>query len=69
LLRATKAKLVILGANMQSVHGASTKKGMEEIDRAVELVVLDENFGAQDPGEAATKLLNTIRIRAAGIAS
>jgi anti-sigma B factor antagonist len=69
LLKATKAKLVVLGANMQSVHGTSTKKAMEEIDPAVGLVVLDEGFGAQDPGEAATKLLETIRSRTEGTAA
>lgn len=69
LLRATKAKLVVLGANLQSVHGVSTKKAMEEIDPAVSLVVLDEGFGAQDPGDAATKLLETIRSRTAGNAA
>jgi anti-sigma B factor antagonist len=66
LLKATKTKLVVLGANLQSVHGASTKKAMEEIDPAVSLIVLDESFGAQDPGEAATKLLETIRSTTAG---
>jgi anti-sigma B factor antagonist len=69
LLKATKAQFVVLGANMQSVHGASTKKAMEQIDPAVSLVVLDEGFGAQDPGEAATKLLETIRSRTAGSAA
>jgi anti-sigma B factor antagonist len=69
LLKATKARLVVLGANMQSVHGASTKKAMEEIDPAVSLVVLDEDFAAQDPGEAATKLLETIRSRTPGDSS
>jgi anti-sigma B factor antagonist len=68
LLKATKAKLVVLGANMQSVHGASTKKAMEEIDPAVSLVVLDEDFAAQNPGQAITNLLETIRSRAAEIA-
>jgi anti-sigma B factor antagonist len=67
LLKATKAKLVVLGANMQSVHGASTKKAMEEIDPAVSLVVLDDDFGAQNPGEATAKLLETIRSRTAGV--
>jgi len=66
LLKATKTKFVVLGANLQSVHGASTKKAMEEIDPAVSLIVLDESFGAQDPGEAATKLLETIRSTTAG---
>jgi anti-sigma B factor antagonist len=69
LLKATKARLVVLGANLQSVHGASTKKAMEEIDPAVSLVVLDDGFGAQDPGEAAMKLLETIRSRTAGSAA
>ena len=61
LLKATKAKLIVLGANLQSVHGVSTKKVIEEIDSEVSLVVLDEDFAAQNPGEAATKLLETIR--------
>ena len=67
LLRATKAKLVVLGANMQSVHGISTKKALEEIDPAVSLVVLDADFAAQNPGESATKLLETIRSCTAGM--
>lgn len=69
LLKATKAKFVVLGANMQSVHGVSTKKAMEQIDPAVSLVVLEEGFGGQDPGEAATKLLETIRSMTAGSAA
>jgi anti-sigma B factor antagonist len=69
LLKATKAKLIVLGANMQSVHGTSTKKAMEEIDPVVSLVVLDEDFAAQDPGEGATKLLETIRSRIPGDSS
>jgi hypothetical protein len=41
---------------------------MEEIDPAVSLVVLDEDFAAQNPGQAITNLLETIRGRAAEIA-
>jgi anti-sigma B factor antagonist len=63
LLKATKAKLVILGANMQSVHGASTRKAMEEIDPTVSLLVLDEDFAAQDPGKATARLLEAIHSR------
>lgn len=66
LLKATKAKLVVLGANLQSVHGETTKKAMEAIDPGVSLLVLEEDFDAQDPGEAATKLLETIRSRTPG---
>jgi anti-sigma B factor antagonist len=61
LLKATKAKVVVLGANLQSVYGASTKKAFEEIDPAASLIVLDSGFGAEDPGQAATKLLGMIR--------
>ncbi len=65
LLKATKAKVVVLGANLQSVYGASTKKAFEEIDPAASLIVLDSGFGAEDPGQAATKLLGMIRSTAA----
>ena len=65
LLKATKAKLIVVGANMQRVNGVSTSKAFEAIDPAVSIVVLDEGFGAQDPGEAATGLLEIIRHRTA----
>lgn len=45
---------------MQSVYGRPTRKVLEEIDPAVSLIVLDESFATQDPGEAAEKLLNSI---------
>lgn len=63
LLKATKAKLIILGANLQWVYGTSTNKAFEEIDPTASLVVLDADFGARDPGEAASKLLEIIRSR------
>ena len=50
LMKATKAKLVILGAKQQSVHGVPAKKLFEEIDPSVSVVVLDENFEKLDPG-------------------
>ena len=53
----------MLGANLQTVFGVSTKQAMEEIDPAVSVLVLDEDFAAQDPVEAATKLLEAIRSR------
>lgn len=61
LLKATKAKLVVLGASLETVHGVSTKQAMEEIDPAVSLIVLDADFAAQDPGLAATRMLEAIR--------
>jgi len=60
LLKATKAKLVVISARMQSVHGQPTRKVLEAIDPAISLLILDENFATQDPGEAAEKLLSGI---------
>jgi len=61
LLKATKAKLVIVSARMQAMYGKPTRKVIEEIDPAVSLIVLDEDFSSQDPGEAAERLLNNVR--------
>lgn len=58
LLKATKAKLVLISSRMQSVYGKPTRKALEEIQPGITLMVLDENFASQDPGEAAEKLLN-----------
>jgi hypothetical protein len=65
LLKATKAKLVVVSARMQSVHGKPTRKVLEEIDPTVSLLILDENFANQDPGEAAEKLLSCVGSRLA----
>jgi len=69
LLKATKAKLVILGENLESVHGTSTTRAFSGIEPAASVIVLDSGFGARDPGEAATKLLEMIRTRTAGQSS
>jgi hypothetical protein len=60
LLKATKAKLVVISARLQSVHGKPTRKAFEEIDPSVTLLFLDDNFASQDPGEAAEKLLSGV---------
>jgi anti-sigma B factor antagonist len=60
LLKATKAKLLIVSARMQSVHGKPIRKVLDEIDPTISLLVLDENFATQDPGEAAEKLLSAV---------
>ncbi|MGA8866978.1 MAG: STAS domain-containing protein [Candidatus Sulfotelmatobacter sp.] len=60
LLKATKAKLVLISAHMQSVYGKPARTLFEEIDPAVSLHILDEDFATQDPGEAAEKLLSGI---------
>lgn len=61
LLKATRAKLVILGAHMQAVHGKPARKILEAADPGVSLLILDERFSQDDPGEAAMKLLEGIR--------
>jgi len=61
LLKATKAKLVVLGSSMQSMHGTPTRKALEEIDPTVSFLVLDADFAAGDPAEAARKLLESVR--------
>jgi len=60
LLKATKAKQVVTASHMQSLHGQSTRQLLQEIDPSVSLLVLDEDFATQDPGEAAEKLLSGI---------
>lgn len=60
LLKATKAKQVVLSARMQSVYGKPTRKLLEDIDPAVKILILDEDFASQDPGEAAEKLLSQL---------
>jgi anti-sigma B factor antagonist len=60
LLKATKAKRLVISAHMQSVHGRSTRQVLHEIDPAASLIILEENFATQDPGEAAAKLLSGI---------
>ncbi len=60
LLKATKAKLVVVSSHVQSAHGKSLRRVLDEIDPAVALLVLDENFAAVDPGEAAEKLLSSV---------
>jgi anti-sigma B factor antagonist len=66
LLKATKAKVVVFSAGIQAQRGKSLEKTLQDIDPSVSLVVLDENFAGQDPGEAAEKLLSDVaRVSAA----
>ena len=67
LLKATKATMVVISARMQSVYGKPTRKALQEIDPAVSVFVLDENFATQDPGEAAEKLLSGVSSRLAAL--
>lgn len=60
LLKATKAKVVVLSSHLQSCHGHSTVRLLREIDPSVCIMLLDPNFANQDPGEAAEKLLASL---------
>jgi anti-sigma B factor antagonist len=60
LLKATKAKLMVLPAHLQSVRGKVVRKILDEIDPGVPLLVLEEDFASKDPGEAAEKLIADI---------
>jgi hypothetical protein len=60
LLKATKAKLLVISAHLQLCHGQPTKKMLEEIDPEVSIMFLDEGFGSGDPGDSAEKLLTAI---------
>jgi anti-sigma B factor antagonist len=60
LLKATKAKLVVVSSKLQAVRGKPIRAALQEIVPDVAVIVLDENFAGQDPGEAAEKLLNSL---------
>lgn len=66
LLKATKAKLVILGANLQTIRGKPSTKAFEEIDPSISFILLDKDFDRQDPGECASQLLENIKNTALG---
>lgn len=57
LLRATKAKLVVISARVQCLRGRPVRQALQEVSPNVQFLVLDENFASGDPGEAAEKLL------------
>jgi anti-anti-sigma factor len=60
LFKAMKPRLVLVSARMQSVYGKPVQKILQEIDPEASILILDENFATQDPGEAAENLLNKI---------
>jgi len=60
LLKATKAKLVVVSARMQIVRGRPIRQALQEIVPDLQILTLDDNFASQDPGEAAEKLLNDV---------
>lgn len=69
LLKATKAKLVVISGKIQAVRGKPIRQALEEVIPDVKFLVLDENFASQDPGEAAEKLLADVTAMLAPAAS
>lgn len=60
LLKATKAKLVVVSSRIQSLRGRPVRQALQEIVPDVQMLVLDESFASGDPGEAAEKLLQDV---------
>ena len=60
LLKATKAKQVVLSAKMQTVYGKPTVKMLEEIDPTLKVVDAGGEFRRAGSGEAAEKLLSCV---------
>ena len=60
LLRATKAKLVVVSSRIEIVRGHPLRQALQEIVPDVQILTLDEHFANQDPVEAAEKLLNDL---------
>lgn len=60
LLKATKAKLVIVSGKIQMLRGRPIRTALQELVPDVRLLVLEENFAGQDPGEAAERLLSEV---------
>src|ERR1700690_3085415 len=65
LLKATKAKLVVVSSRMQSIQGMPTRKAFEEFDPTFSILILDENFAARDTGKAGETHLSDVGIRLA----
>ena len=60
LLKATKAKLVVISVRIRIVRGRPIRQAFQEIVSDVQILTLDEEFATQDPGEAAEKLLKDV---------
>jgi len=60
LLRATKAKLVVVSSRIQIVRGRPLRQALQEIVPDVQILTLDDHFATEDPGEAAEKLLTDV---------
>jgi anti-anti-sigma factor len=60
LLKATKARLVVVSSRIQCLRGKPVQAALQETLPNVGILTLDENFATQDPGEAAEKLITEV---------
>ena len=60
LLRATKAKLVVVSSRIQIVRGRPFRQAFQEIVPDIQILTLDDHFATDDPGEAAEKFLKDV---------
>jgi hypothetical protein len=60
LLRATKARLVVVSSRIQSLRGKPIRVAIQEILPDAGILTLDEDFATRDPGEATEKLLSDV---------
>jgi anti-sigma B factor antagonist len=60
LLKATKAKLVVISSRIQAIRGKPIQQALREVSPDVRFLILEENFHTQDPGDVAEKLLHDI---------
>ena len=60
LLKATKARLLIVSARIQMLRGKPVRTVLQDIVPDIQSLVLDDSFAALDPGEAAEKLLKDV---------
>jgi anti-sigma B factor antagonist len=60
LLKAMKAKTVVLSITAFAMDGRSAQDVLRQIDPGIRFVLLDDNVATQDPGEAAEKLLASL---------
>lgn len=60
LLKATKAKVVVLSGRIQMLRGRPIRQAFQELVPDARFIVLEDNFHTQDPGEAVEKLMNAV---------
>jgi anti-sigma B factor antagonist len=61
LFKTTKPRVVILGARVQTPHHKCAADLFGEIDSAIPVIVLEDDFSTREAGEAGSQLLERLR--------